>query len=330
MIYSWHQAQWQQLIEHWQHQPNAWLFSGQENTGKTAFARHFAQALLCEMPSAQHEACHNCPSCHLFAQGTHPDFYELTPETPEGEATGRKLLQIKIDEVRNTLEQVQLSSVRSGLRVVLIHPAESLNTQAANSLLKTLEEPPQDVIFLLVSHARDKLLPTIKSRCRQMILHAPTPQQALQHLHEQHPERAAELLAFHSGSPLFQHDAEQDALRHELLYLLISPRLLAILDYAQTYDQKKWALANFIEWLNKWLIDLALAQNKLPARYYPAHQEALNQIAHKTQATLLFALHNTLMQLSPYGKHTLNVRLQIEYLLTQYLAFWQNKPSYTQ
>ena len=100
MIYPWHETAWQQLTQHWQNQPNAWLFTGKAGTGKTAFARHFAQALLCETPSEQHQPCGQCSSCHLFLQGTHPDFYALQPEQPETEAGNRKLLQIKIDAVR--------------------------------------------------------------------------------------------------------------------------------------------------------------------------------------------------------------------------------------
>ena len=118
MIYPWHETQWQQLATHWQNRPNAWLFTGKENTGKTEFARFVAQALLCESPKSGHEPCGECASCHLFSQNTHPDFYELTPEIPEGEAIGRKLLQIKIDAVRDIVENIYLTAVRGGLSVV--------------------------------------------------------------------------------------------------------------------------------------------------------------------------------------------------------------------
>ena len=325
MIYPWHQSDWQQLAAHWRQLPHALLFSGRENTGKTAFARHLAATLLCEQATADRQPCGQCPSCHLFAQNSHPDFYELTPEIPEGETVGRKLLQIKIDAVRGIVDGIHLTSVRGGLRVVLVHPAEGMNLQAANSLLKVLEEPPEHVVFLLVTHARDKLLPTIKSRCRQMVLPPPSHSQALHYLRERGVAQAEALLAFHSGAPLFEHAPESDELRAELLRLLAAPRLLAILDYAAAFDRQKQPLAVFIGWMQKWLLDVGLAQQKMPPLYYPEYAAQSADTAARTEAAALFALAGRLNALSPYGYHTLSVRMQLEYLLTDYLEFWQNK-----
>ncbi|MDO4694726.1 MAG: DNA polymerase III subunit delta' [Eikenella sp.] len=328
MIYPWHQAAWQQLAEHWAQRPNAWLLTGKRDTGKTAFARHLAQALLCETPQPAHQPCGSCPSCHLFDQGSHPDYYELSPELPEEGESGRKLLQIKIDAVRAVTGPLLQSSLRGGLRVVLIQPAESMNLQAANALLKMLEEPPAAVVFLLVSHNKDRLLPTIKSRCRQLLLPPPSPEAALGYLKTTHPEAADEahaLLAFHSGAPLFARDAAQEAMREHLCGLLAAPRLLAILDYAADFDKQKWPLALFLDWLHKWLADTALAQQNLPPLYYPQHAQALRQTAARTRPDRLFRLTQALNRLSPYGRHTLSVKMQLEFLLTEYLAFWQNK-----
>ncbi|WP_373740611.1 DNA polymerase III subunit delta' [Neisseria sp.] len=324
MIYPWHQSQWRQLAAYWQNQPNAWLFTGRENTGKTAFARHVGQALLCERPSENREPCGVCPSCHLFSQNSHPDFYELTPELPEGEAVGRKLLQIKIDAVRDVIGNIQLTSVRGGRRVVLVHPAESMNVQAANGLLKALEEPPEGVVFLLVTHARDKLLPTIKSRCRQMVLPAPSREAALQYLQQQGTDDAENLLAFHGGAPLFEPAPELDEMRGELLDLLSEPRLLAILDYAAAFDKLKQPLAVFIGWMQKWLTDVGLAQQKMPPLYYPEYAESLAKTAARSDAAALFALTGRLNALNPYGYHTLSVKMQLEYLLIDYLNFYKS------
>ena len=326
MIYPWHESAWRQLAAQWGNRPNAWLLTGRRDTGKTAFARHLAQALLCEQPQAEHQPCGNCPSCHLFAQGSHPDYYELTPELPAEGESARKLLQIKIDAVRAMLSPLLQSSVRGGLRVVLVQPAETMNTQAANALLKMLEEPPESVVFLLVTHSKDRLLPTIKSRCRPFLLPAPSAEEALGYLKTQNTPQAEALLAFHSGAPLFAAEPEQDAMREELCQLLAKPRLLAMLDYAAAFDKQKWPLAVFLDWLHKWLADTALAQQNLPPLYYPQHQTAIFQVASRTRGAALFQLVHTLNRLSPYGRHTLSVRMQVENLLAGYLAFWQNKP----
>ena len=326
MIYPWHESAWRQLAAQWGNRPNAWLLTGRRDTGKTAFARHLAQALLCEQPQAEHQPCGNCPSCHLFAQGSHPDYYELAPDLPAEGESARKLLQIKIDAVRAVMAPLLQSSVRGGLRVVLVQPAETMNTQAANALLKMLEEPPASVVFLLVTHNKDRLLPTIKSRCRPFLLPVPSAEEALGYLKTQNTPQAEALLAFHSGAPLFAAEPEQDAMREELCQLLAKPRLLAMLDYAAAFDKQKWPLAVFLDWLHKWLADTALAQQNLPPLYYPQHQAAIFQVASRTRGAALFQLVHTLNRLSPYGRHTLSVRMQVENLLTAYLAFWQNKP----
>lgn len=326
MIYPWHESTWQQLTAHWQNQPNAWLLLSKANTGKEAFARHFAQALLCEHLTEQHQACGQCPSCHLFQQNSHPDFYELTPHQDEDDnASARKLLQIKIDAVRDVLTQLTQSSLRGGRRVVFIHPAESMNVQAANALLKMLEEPPEAVIFLLASTNRDRLLPTIKSRCRPLILPAPTEQQAQDYLTQQGLEHLTALLPFHSNAPLFEHQPEQDQLRQELLNLLATPRLLPFLDYANTFDKQKLPLASLLDWLHKWLIDLALIQQNMAPLYYPQHQSALTQLAKKISAHTLFSLIEHLLSLKPYGQHSLNVKMQTESLLIDYLNLFTQK-----
>lgn len=324
MIYPWHTSNWQQLVEHWHNQPNAWLFTGKAGTGKSVFARHVAQALLCEHPLADHAPCGECSSCHLFLQGTHPDFHLIEPEEVD-ESNAKKLRQIKIDAVRNLMEGIHLTTVRGGRRIILINPAENMNVQAANALLKILEEPPEKVVFLLVGNSRDKLLPTIKSRCRQMVLTPPSHETALAYLQQQQLPNAADLLAFHSGAPLFSHTPSEDELREELIQLLAKPRLLSLLDYAQAFDKKKQPLATLLDWFQKWLIDVALAQQHLPPLYYPQYQNDIQHTATRTQASALFSLFNTLNHLSPYGQHTLSVKMQAESLFIDYLNFWQNK-----
>lgn len=318
MIYPWHNEQWRQLAEHWERRPNAWLFIGKKGTGKTAFARFVAQKLLCENSVPGGGPCGVCASCHLFEQGGHPDFYEITPLSDEPE-NGRKLLQIKIDAIRKIIDNVYLTSVRGGLRVVLIHPTESMNVQAANSLLKVLEEPPPQVVFLLVSHAADKVLPTVKSRCRKMVLPAPSHEEALAYLRKRGVAEPEERLAFHSGAPLFDEEERLCELREKLLNILAEPRLLKILDFAELFDKEKLPLAVFVGWMQKWLVDLGLCLQNMKPAYYPSYEDRLLQTVSGFRHGNVFAAEDMLKRLAPYGFHTLNVKMQIEYLLINYL-----------
>ncbi len=326
MIYPWHQRAWHNITAHWQQLPHAWLLLGKAHTGKTAFAQHFAQALLCENPSVQHEPCGVCASCHLFAQHSHPDFYTISPELPTGETpNARRMLQIKIDAIRAILEPLNQSSVRGGRRVVLLNPADSMNLQASNALLKILEEPPNSVVFLLIARHRDSVLPTIKSRCRLLLLPAPTQEVALKFLHDKSWTNAENLLAFHSGAPLFERDETQEALREQLTQCLVQPRLLAILDYAAELDKQKRPLAELLDGLQKWLIDISLIQQKISPMYFPQCKKDMVLLSSKINPVALFTLLKRIQTLHPYGYHSLNVKIQTESLLTEYLSAVYNK-----
>ena len=197
MIYPWQLDDWQRLQRLRAQWPHALLLYGQAGIGKLQFARHLAQGMLCEAPTANGEPCGQCAACNWFVQGNHPDYRALLPEALAGEAVGaapagadekadgeegkktRTLSkEIKIEQVRALLDFCGVGAHRGGARVVLVYPAEALNAASANALLKTLEEPPAGVVFLLVSARVDRLLPTIISRCRQWPMSTPSPDEA--------------------------------------------------------------------------------------------------------------------------------------------------------
>ncbi|HSD61115.1 MAG TPA: DNA polymerase III subunit delta', partial [Burkholderiales bacterium] len=193
--FTWQAEVWGQLLSRRRTLPHALLFRGKQGTGKAGFARALAQALLCEAPRGL-VACGACASCVWFCQGTHPDFRSVEPEAIAGEkleaeeggerkpGERRARQQITVDQVRELADFVNVTSHRQGFKVVLVHPAESLNIHAANALLKTLEEPPPGTLFLLVSHRPRRVLPTILSRCEQVAMPLPTPEQAEHWLRE--------------------------------------------------------------------------------------------------------------------------------------------------
>lgn len=138
--------------------PHAVIFAGIEGIGKRLAAELCAAALLCENPH-DGEPCGTCESCHLVAARSHPDFYVVEAEETK---TARN---IKIGQIRDMQAEASLRPINSARRVVIIDGAELMNKAAANCLLKTIEEPPSQTIFILLTANRSNLLMTIRSRC---------------------------------------------------------------------------------------------------------------------------------------------------------------------
>lgn len=165
----WHRERWQQALALFRSGTagHAYMFSGEADTGKRYFAAMLAEYLLCRTPGPD-AACGACAVCLLNAAGSNPDLLLITPEE------GSK--QIKVEQVREIRQFLETRSHGFGKRVVLIDAAESLGISSANALLKGLEEPPQDVVFLLVSDRPKAVLPTISSRTQ--VFRLPRPEHA--------------------------------------------------------------------------------------------------------------------------------------------------------
>lgn len=195
--YPWQYENWQHLLqsEKQGRLSQALLLEGPRGMGKEDFARAFSAYLLCEHP--QETACQHCRSCTWFKAGTHPDYFYLAPE---GVAR-----QIKIDQIRAMLDKISETAHREGGRqVVLLSPVESMNRAAANALLKTLEEPPGPVYFLLVCHQGLTLPATIRSRCQPLFFWVQEESLALSWLTERTQNAETSLVAWRlsAGAPL--------------------------------------------------------------------------------------------------------------------------------
>ncbi len=164
-IYS---TQWQLL---WQcHKnnrlPHALLFVGQSGIGKKLFAHALASSILCSKPNEHGKPCDECHACHLVRAQSHPDIMIIEPEQP-GQA-------IKIDQIREVVHFVNETAMQGGYRVIIINPATAMNINAANALLKTLEEPTAKTVLILLSDQSLRLPATILSRCQKIIFQKPT------------------------------------------------------------------------------------------------------------------------------------------------------------
>lgn len=216
-IYPWQLEAWKQLLTMRARLPQALLVHGPRGIGKLAMAEQFAQLLLCETAGALHAPCGTCDGCRWFVVGSHPDFRRLEPESlerlrestheqdeasPAASKTQKPSTEIRIDQVRSLDSFLNLRSHRGRQRVVLVHPAEDMNRNAANALLKGLEEPQGQVHFILVAHRPAGLLPTIRSRCVALPVALPDLEAAGSWLKAQGTPDWAAWLAFAGGGPL--------------------------------------------------------------------------------------------------------------------------------
>lgn len=322
-VYPWQDS----LYAHWVHagegRHHALLCHGKTGIGKLAFANALAAGLLCAQPQQNGIACGQCQSCHWLSEGAHPDFREITPEDDDvadsAKKKTRKRQQILIDQIRALHDYLSLTSHQvGGMRVVLIHPLEAMNVAASNALLKLLEEPPQRTQFLLVSHQRQALLPTILSRCMQVDMPVPTREQGLQWLESQSVAQAEWIWHYSGGAPT---SVQQDDLDWYGWYQQWSPHLSrgAAMDIALAGGILiKQGMGAAIQVLQKWLLDLWLSRHQLPLRYHPAESETLQTLASKLQLARLLAFQQQLNRFKMTAQHPLNQELQLEQLLLQY------------
>jgi DNA polymerase III subunit delta' len=263
-MHPWNETLFDGFRERLDRLPHALLIHGARGTGKLALAERLAQLMLCE--SKARKPCGACEGCRWLLAGSHPDFRRVEPESlmkevvdedaPEKEKKSKApSIVIKIEQVRELADFLNLRSHRGGRRVTLVHPAEDMNAATANALLKGLEEPPGGAMFLLVSHAPARLLPTIRSRCVALAVPVPPREAATQWLASQGIKDAERWLAYAGGAPL--RAAEYAAQAAVLDQLIKNP---APVDGRED-------LQRLSEALQKRAIDSALASFGLPPKY---------------------------------------------------------------
>jgi DNA polymerase-3 subunit delta' len=256
---------------------HAYLFGGPDGVGKATAARLLAQAANCEGPGApaQGDACGACGPCRKIAKGLHPDVVVLAEERvmakagrwePKGGRTPSK--DIVVDQVRDLVDhRLALKRFEGRRRFVIIDPADAMNPQAQNALLKTLEEPPEGTTLVLVASSPDALLPTIRSRCLRVPF-APVPAAVLAARLEAegHPPEKARLAAALSGGSLGRAlAADDDALAAEAEAVRASAALDpddagAWLAFARDHGGDREEAQALCELLLLWLRDVAAVQ----------------------------------------------------------------------
>jgi len=335
-MYPWQGDAWTQLHQMRARMPHAILFHGPAGTGKADFIESFAQALLCENPRPDGHACGTCASCGWFVQHNHPDYRRVRPEALEDElpadaeegdgerkskSTKAPSKEIKIEQIRNLADFMNISTHRQGLRVVVLYPAEALNMPASNALLKTLEEPPPGTVFLLSSNSLDRLLPTILSRCRKFALPMPSHGEALAWLKEQDVPDADSWLREQGGAPLAALAESSNGSRDDMEALLQFLARPAPDSALRTADKlAKAELPALVSWTQRWLYDVFSYKLSGNIRYYPRYQKELAALAGRAPAASLLRAIKAMNERRAVADHPLSAKLFVEDMLLEYTA----------
>ena len=270
MLYPWQQSQWQnirRLLENGQ-LPHALLLFGNRGLGKVDFALNLAASVLCQSPDKDHQPCGQCSACKLLAAKTHPDQYYLEPVEKKNTSSKKPALRIRIEDIRTLCDSLNQTSQFGGYRVAILDQADQMTLEAANSLLKTLEEPGSQVLILLVSSRPNRLPVTIRSRCQRLRFAVPDEPVALDWLQQQGqklPQAQAEALQqalkYAHGSPLAALRQLEDGERYQLVAEAMTAGVSGrdSLQYADKLAQldKVWVL----ETMQGWLSDLGRLSN---------------------------------------------------------------------
>jgi DNA polymerase-3 subunit delta' len=329
---SLHKDVWDKLQSQRDRLPHALLISGQRGLGKYELAQAFAKSLLCEKPLPGSLSCGKCLACNWFEQGNHPDYRLLQPqaladdsESEEGKKKASQ--QITIDQVRGLDEFFNIGTHRAGLRIIVVNPADAMNRNTANALLKTLEEPSPSTLFLMISSEPLRLLPTIRSRCQTVPLGLPPAAVCEAALVQEGLAQAGQWLALAGGSPgvAMELAASGNGGWLELLTRRLAAAdhleplgLAAELDKAVKENKGKLALKSIVEAMQKWLIDLTLASNGLPIRYFLPQKDIISGLAAIIPPDRLVRAYRLLLTRRREAEQPLNSRLFLEGLFMDY------------
>jgi DNA polymerase-3 subunit delta' len=317
MIYPWQTNLFARLTNRRQALPHALLLHGRAGLGKTDFALTLAKSLLCESPQGGGEACGQCPACGWFDAGHHPDFRWVG--LPDDDPAEKASTQIPVDAIRALSGFMTTSTHRQGMRIVLIAPADALNVNAANALLKTLEEPLPDTLMMLVSNEPGRLAATVRSRCQRVRFDLPPAAEAEAWLTQQDVGEAPLFLALAGGAPLeaMKLATQDDGLREALLRLLSRPEasLVQLSEQAIKMPTPEW-----VGWLQRWAHDLVEQKLVGRPRYHLDFSEVLERVAQQADLFDLLSWEHQLRDAQRLAQHPLNARLFAESLLVPVLA----------
>ena len=296
--------------------PHALLFSGAQGIGKLNFAKAFVYRLFCH-DVQQGLACGQCDACHLLNIGNHPDLYHVTK--PEDKR------DISVDQIRHLIANVSLKPHSAVKKVAIVEQAELMNLNASNSLLKTLEEPPESCLLILITHRPDKLIATIRSRCQLQEFLLPAKNQALVWLQSNinDASQAEKVLALAGGAPL------QAAIYANEGTLQQRDEMFIALQDLLNGKQNPVAVASL--WLKKdlevtlycmisWLIDMIRLKVSPtpPVLSNPDLKVQLTKLSERSALSKMLEFYESINKMQSWKKSNVNAQLILEETLVQW------------
>ena len=329
MIYPWHKTQWQhinQLLEA-DRLPHGMLLVGNQGLGKFDFAIAMANAVLCQQPLSDHQACGRCKACQLLAAETHPDFHHLAPKAAATSKSKNPVLSIRIDDIRALCEKLNQTSLYGGYRVAIIEQAEYMTISAANSLLKTLEEPGQNVLLILTTSRPHRLPVTIRSRCQLLRFSVPEESTALDWLNSRQPSQTTDqqlrqALKYAGGAPLSALTQLDQAEHQEILSEAMTASISGKNSLEYAAKLAKFAKINTLEGMISWASDLSriFACGPDTSIINEQYRSKLQALANKANKQRLYRFHEQLNFNLQHSSIAVNEQLLWENLLLS----WDN------
>ena len=290
---------------------HAILLTGPAGTGKHDFARSLSMAMVCQQPDVMAQPCGVCKHCLLMQAHTYPDFISLQADKNA----------ISVDQVRELIAKLYLTRHFDAVKVALIEQAHTLNTNAANALLKTLEEPPEYTHIILVTDAPLALPATIRSRCQQIQFNSPDEQQAIEWLQSQAGDVDWQpLLRVAQGAPLKALEYHQTELLDQRISIMRS--FLSVFEYdanpmqvAKTLESVPYAMVSL--WMQSLTLDMLRikAQKNPQSIENPDFYRPLLAIANKMPNAMLTRFWDELLAHKKIYDVSLNYRMFLETIL---------------
>ena len=316
-LLPWHTDVYESLLRRFREGslPHALLFSGPAGIGKWQLADVLATRMLCESADVSGIACGQCHACQLVAAETHPDLFRLHPEE------NSKL--IRVDQIRQLIESLTLSAHYGGYRLVLIHPAHAMNSAAANSLLKTLEEPPANTVIILISDRPAHLPATVRSRCQLARFAVPPRQLARDWLQQQISEGDVDnLLALSHGAPLAACALAQEERLPQRQQMIADWQALALGQGDPVKLAGNWAKNDVrlpLEWIYGWLSDMIRLRSSVSPRLInPDARAALHNLADGLDLIRIYDLLGRVEDAIRLQESAVNAQTLLEGILLQW------------